>query len=485
MNLIQTDNMRLIKKLEEKGQIGYWHYTPDDGSIFWSDLVYKIHGISKKSFSPNVESAVNFYHPDDRHLVQEALKKSMETKTDFSFEARIVQPSKSIVLVRSCGECELGNNGEVVSIFGTFQDITNEKKRLFDLQQQTNFLDLIMSNVPDPLFVKDKNFRIVRANAAFLEMYPEEIRDNVIGHTTVENYNEDEAREFLKKDIQAFEDGLSITEETLKMPDGKVRTLLTKKVRFIDNADCEYILGIARDITELKEKTKELSFANEELEEFAYRTSHDLRSPVISSLRLLEMSKDAMKEGDFEKVEKIIGLCVNSLNKLEKLAADILSLTKLKNVDGNMVDVSVKDFLEKAISDAQHFENFERLDIKINLDENLIVKTSPSRLEIILNNLISNAVKYQDQDKDKSFLNLSARKKGNIIYLDIEDNGVGIPEDKQDDMYKMFKRFHSNISFGSGLGLYMVRKSADLIGADIKYKNTEYGSKFTLALPLY
>ncbi|MEP2735382.1 MAG: ATP-binding protein [Erythrobacter sp.] len=113
------------------------------------------------------------------------------------------------------------------------------------------FLELILENIPDMVFVKDEQFRIVRANANFLRVYPDDMRDTIIGTTTLEQYNEEERDAFLEQDKIAFADGFSETEESIDFPDGARRTLLTKKIRFEDADANKFTLGIGQDITEL------------------------------------------------------------------------------------------------------------------------------------------------------------------------------------------------------------------------------------------
>ena len=131
------------------------------------------------------------------------------------------------------------------------------KKRTREIETAHEFQDLIMNHVPDLLFVKDQDFRIVNANNEFLNLYPADQRDTIIGTTTIESYDRQEAEEFLYYDRVALDTGESEVEETIQFPDGKKRTLLTKKVRFENEKKEPFILGIAREITAIKEAEKE------------------------------------------------------------------------------------------------------------------------------------------------------------------------------------------------------------------------------------
>ena len=119
------------------------------------------------------------------------------------------------------------------------------------------FQELIFNQIPDLIFVKDEDFRIVWANKHFLGVYPQDMRASVIGHTTIEQYNEEERNAFLEQDRIAFEQGFAETEESLEFPDGARRTLLTRKIRIEDSDGNRFILAIGRDITELANARKE------------------------------------------------------------------------------------------------------------------------------------------------------------------------------------------------------------------------------------
>ena len=130
----------------------------------------------------------------------------------------------------------------------------NEK----ELVKTLSFQDLVTNTIPDLIFVKDSEYRIVQANEAFLDLYPDEQRDKVIGTTTIESYSEEDARAFLEYDRLALENGYSETEETVVFPHGRKRTLFTKKVRFTNPDGEKFILGIARDITEQQEQQERM-----------------------------------------------------------------------------------------------------------------------------------------------------------------------------------------------------------------------------------
>ena len=353
-----------------------------------------------------------------------------------------------------------------------------------EITDSKTFLELIMSSNPDFIFVKDEKLKLIEANKAFLDAYPKDERDSVIGKYTSEGFSDEEAEEFFAMDRKAFEEGYSETVETITFPDGFTRTLYTQKIRFEQTDGERFILGISRDVTEKEMLIDKLSESNAELEEFAYRTSHDLRSPLVSSIALLSMAEKALESDNKPQLGKCLTHVKDSLVKLETLVQDILSLTETKNVAEDIQRLDVADLVQEAISKMDHMEGYERikLHIDIQLTEDIIMQKN--RLVLIIENLISNAIKYQDPDEAEPYLAIRSWNDDAVFVFEVEDNGLGIGEAHRKNLFSMFKRFHPKVSFGSGLGLYMMKKSADMLGATLVCEAQEKGTVFRLIAPL-
>ncbi|MGN7438359.1 MAG: sensor histidine kinase [Alcanivorax sp.] len=233
----------------------------------------------------------------------------------------------------------------------------------------------------------------------------------------------------------------------------------------------------------LKVISNDLKIANEELEEFAYRTSHDLRSPLISSMTVLDIAAEAIKNNDTTEAIECLDHAKDSLKTLEQLVKDILALTQTKNQEEETQPLLLGNIIDDALQKLAHMDNFERLDIQKELTYAEPIEAKKSRITLIVENLISNAIKYQDASEPHPYLKISTNKEGGRFIFKVEDNGVGIPKEHQDKLFQMFKRFH-NQSYGSGLGLYMMKKSADILGADLVYEDAQKGTIFKLLIPM-
>jgi len=147
----------------------------------------------------------------------------------------------------------LDDEGKIRYHFANLTDLTDIHEARKEREDLARFNNLMLESLPGYVFVKDSQFRIVSANQAFLSLYPETMRDQVIGYTTVEAYPEAEREIFLAEDRKALREGSTEIKETVHVPNGEQKTLLTRKIRFEDAAGTPHILGLAIDISALEE----------------------------------------------------------------------------------------------------------------------------------------------------------------------------------------------------------------------------------------
>ncbi len=238
------------------------------------------------------------------------------------------------------------------------------------------------------------------------------------------------------------------------------------------------------DVTQRKQAEIKLKQANEELEEFAYRTSHDLRSPLVSSIGLLNIVKFSIETNDYDIALESVGHIEGSLKSLDALVDEILALTKMKYSDEEDVRVDIYELVDDSLKKLDHLPNFDRLTIDVNCTPSCSLQVKKSRLKLIVENLISNAIKYQDTSREDSYIKISCYSNYEGFVFEVRDNGLGIPEEFRDRLFRMFQRFHPKESYGSGLGLYMMKKSADIISADLIVEHLTQGTVFKLIIPV-
>lgn len=347
---------------------------------------------------------------------------------------------------------------------GITRDITDRKHSEARIEEALNFNELITNHIPDLIFVKDSEFKIVEANNAFLNRYPESIREQVIGSTTLEEYEPEEVKKFLEQDQIAFKEGYSEVEELIQFPDGKQCLLFTQKIRFSDNNGDQYILGISRDITEqklaeerLKNKTEELQRSNEELERFAYVASHDLQEPLRMVASYTGLLASRYKDKLDDDANDFINYAIDGAMRMQTLINDLLAFSRLNALAGEFSSVDTNAMVEDILNILSHTHEQEE-NISIMKETLPKIKGLEPLLRQLFQNLITNAAKYSKPGK-KNDIHISARKINNQWKFSISDTGIGIAEEFHEKIFVIFKRLHGRGEYsGTGIGLALCKK---------------------------
>lgn len=254
----ETEVARRTQLTIDRSQVGIWEwFDTKDTAQYWSPELYKMFGYVPGEIEASYDNFEDLIHPDDRVSNNRGIRTSLDVQNAFRIESRMRKKDGAYEWFEFRGSRTFNESGGEY-FFATCVSIREQKAAEQRSADAYAFQDLIFENIPALLFVKDAQYRIVNANPAFLSVYPPEMRDSVIGTTTLEKYSQEEAEDFLRDDRLAFAHGTREIEETVDFPDGVRRTLATKKVRFENAAGERFILGVAHDITEIRRVTEKL-----------------------------------------------------------------------------------------------------------------------------------------------------------------------------------------------------------------------------------
>lgn len=234
----------------------------------------------------------------------------------------------------------------------------------------------------------------------------------------------------------------------------------------------------------LESKNEQLVKINNELDNFIYTASHDLRAPIsnIEGLMnaLLKNLPEEIREGPF--VNKIITMIDSSIDRFKNTIRELTEITKIqKQLDEELSLVKLSKLTKEIELDLE--AEISRTDAEIRTDFNNCdeIKFSEKNLRSIIYNLISNAIKYHSSGR-KPEIYVSSNFKNGYYELKIQDNGLGIDSSQHGKIFSMFKRVHSHVE-GTGVGLYIVKKIVDNIGGKIEIESeVGKGSLFTVYL---
>ena len=333
--------------------------------------------------------------------------------------------------------------GDVVAIFSQFQDITDRVVR-------EKRLEAILEHTTAPLFMKNRDGEYLLANKGWRQLFGFEDAD-VLGRTDADLFSDETDTEARQNDRHVLETGESVTEEERVVVDGVERTFLTSKTPVYDigtESDPDHpvaVFGVAKDITDRKERERRLERQTERFERLASAVSHDLRTPLETARGQAELAIDT---GDIQRVRKALA----AIERTDELRASLVEALRTGTVVADTQPVAVGRIARAAwntVPDTSH-ASLEILDA-------FEVEADPDALKRLLENLLSNALKHGDATRT---VRIGSTDDGFFV----EDDGPGIPEDEREDV---FSPGYSTRSGGSGVGLASVRQIAMAHGWDI------------------
>ncbi|WP_181303990.1 PAS domain-containing sensor histidine kinase [Rufibacter sp. XAAS-G3-1] len=242
---------------------------------------------------------------------------------------------------------------------------------------------------------------------------------------------------------------------------------------------------ITRDLTErrrneeLMQKNKDLLQINNDLDNFVYTASHDLKSPITNLEGLLTALQEDMGPA-CEEHAHLLSLMQGSIMTLKKVISDLAEITRLQPEKQNNESVHIPDLLEEVKENLR--STITATNAHIIADDLAFHQLHYSRknLRSILHNLVSNAVKYAAPNRTPEVkIGTRISEKGEYV-LSVSDNGLGIPENQYGKIFGMFKRVHDHVE-GTGVGLYLVKKILDNSNDRITVESEEgKGTVFTV-----
>ncbi len=379
------------------------------------------------------------------------------------------------------------------------------QERTIELSQTNTFLTSLIENIPNMIFVKNAHdLRFIRFNKAGEELIGIS-REEIIGKNDHDLFPGSEADFFTSQDRKVLHTGsmLDITEEPIHTRFKGNRILHTKKIPLYNQqGKPEYLLGISEDITEKKQaEVTRLKLIQEQQaraeaergiqlrDDFLSIAAHELRTPLTPirmNLQLIRLHIEKFgseipkieflrrsTQGAEQEFERFLKLVENLLD-VSRISAGRLMLDRREFDLTHLVKTIVNRFdteLKKAECDA-HLE----------LQEEVLGRWDPSRIEQVIVNLLSNAMKYGAEKP----IEIKVSKKGTDALLQIKDHGIGIAKEDQGKIFHRFERVAPLKHFGGfGLGLFVAREIVEAHGGRIQLDSElNQGSSFTVELPI-
>lgn len=232
---------------------------------------------------------------------------------------------------------------------------------------------------------------------------------------------------------------------------------------------------------EMERHRKLIEEQNEKLDIFTYKVSHDLKGPLRAITKLAELAQ--MNKAKFPEEE--LSHIGKSSVKLSKLVDDFLNLSKSKEGALQISKVDFSRLVSDCIERLENMPEAKSVSIHTDVEKGINFNSDERILLSVVQNLLENAIKYQDPQKGKKSITLTVKKAGKEkLLLEVKDNGLGISEERLPQIFDMFYKVNPD-STGSGLGLYITRSNIEKLGGTIEVDSKEgEGTSFTVTFAI-
>ena len=231
---------------------------------------------------------------------------------------------------------------------------------------------------------------------------------------------------------------------------------------------------------QLVENNNLLSKTNTELDRFVYSTSHDLRAPLTSVMGLINITERSQNPED---VTKYLAMMRDRVHSLDRFIKDITDYSRNNRLEIKKEKVNIAALAQEVWENLKFSPEAENIKFEIDIPDELTIDSDRNRLQVIIANLISNAVRYHDSRKREQYIRLRYQVSGRVFCIKVEDNGQGIDREYHTKIFDMFYRANEK-SKGSGLGLYIVKEALMKLSGSIQLDSTPgLGTTITIKLP--
>jgi PAS domain S-box-containing protein len=452
----------------------------------WSDELFEIFGYKQNEGVPHFDQIVDSLTPESRSILRTSFEKAVTNGEGYNIDYRRILDSRMQHLNSICNPVK-DSSGKLVKLQGIIMDISSRKETEEKLLESEEWFKTIFNTSRDG-FIVELNDKIFFVNDALVQLFGYNQRNEILGSSISTIIAEDDIKvinDYGKRRLNG-EDIPTIYETKGRKKDGSVIDIEISASVFSIRGN-NYIIASLRDITERKqaekqlmEQNEELKKINSELDRFVYSASHDLRAPLVSVLGLTSLLK--INESDDEKI-KYLDLVTKSIHKLDRFIQEIIHHSRNSRVEVKTEEIDFRKIIEETFEDLRYLDEARNIVTNIDIKGDEKFYSDSSRIAVLFNNLVSNAIRYSYPEKRTPAISIDVVISKEKAKVRISDNGQGIAQQHITRIFEMFYRA-STKNVGSGLGLYIVKETLSKLQGDILvYSTLGEGTTFELTLP--
>lgn len=440
------------------------------------------------------EDSINYgwqdiIHPQDLPGFEEMYTSALAAEDGFRAEVRMRRHDGQYRWMVATCTPRIGASGEFLGHISSTIDINDIKEADRKVKQNAELLQKLFLEVPALVgLVRAVDQQYLLANPLYRKLFGNR---QLVGKTMREAHSELEKQGIFERVDRVFASGEPfVGKEIPLMIDRHLNGQLTEGYfnlviqPLIDGkGKPEAVLIFAVEVTELVQartklvstneelsyKNTELQRTNNDLDNFVYTASHDLKSPIANMEGLSNLLRDILQGKLQDEDRQLLDMLADAIDKLKKTIADLAEITKVqKELQAKIEPLAFGQVLEDVMEDIGAL--VRETDATIHTDfEVKDMLYARKNMRSIIYNLVSNAIKYRAPER-KPEVSLKTYREGDYVVLQVQDNGLGIKKGQQHKLFTMFRRLHNHVE-GTGIGLYIVKRIIENNGGRIEVES--------------
>jgi PAS domain S-box-containing protein len=486
-----------------------WDWNLQTDAVWWNENFQTLFGYRAEEIEPGLESWTTRIHPEDLERVKTGIHAAIDAgRQPWSDCYRFRRKDGTYAEIDDRGYISRDSNGNPARMIGAMQDISEQKRAEEALRKSEQLLRTSADNIPALVSYLDQDRCYRFVNQRYAENFGKPL-EALVGKPYRDIVGEAYYQATLKNVNAAFSGQRISYETSIDFPGIGTHWVIVTYTPDIDaQGHLKGIFVVAYDITDRKRAEEErerllteLAQKNNELEQLVYVTSHDLRSPLVNvqgfskelqhtvqDLAALLQSPEVPEHLRAEAtvlvekdIQEDLQYILTGIAKMDALLSGLLKLSRLGRA---ALTITTLD-LNKLIMNMRNTFAFQIQEAGVNLEVSELpsCKGDATQINQVFSNLVDNALKYLDPNRPGVIKIWGYTENPQAIYC-VEDNGIGIAPEHQQNIFEIFHRLNPSEGTGEGLGLTIVRRVLERQGGNVWVESEPgKGSKFYVALP--
>jgi PAS domain S-box-containing protein len=488
------ESLQALEEAQDFAHLSTWYFDLNTLELTLSRQLTQYFGLAPEVNRLHMREYERYIHPEDYKKLSGIVQKALKTGEDYTSEIRLIRPGGQYRWLYNKAKIIKDHEGKIIALKGIAQDIDKRKKSEEVIQAKEQQLRVITASLPTVALYQVRlgvdgkgRFTFYSENAP--KIFGLEIEailaDNSLLYKSIHPDDVERLRN-AERISQTQISSLEIEFRHIK-PDGEIIWVQVRSEPTKQPDGSTIFNGVVIDITErikteqeLRIANEELTKANQELDRFVYSASHDLRAPIASVLGLINLCRMTT---DLQTIYQYLDMQEVSIKRLDSFIQDILDYSRNARTAVEPVEIDFETLIHEVFGQYSYVENAQKIEKIVNLKINTAFYTDKHRLSVILNNLISNSIRYSNPHQTPPFVTIEVNTNTEEAKIKIEDNGIGISKEHLEHVFEMFYRA-TNVKTGSGLGLYIVKETITKLNGTITINSQpNEGTAFYMTIP--